>query len=374
MAPFKDLISCDSFFDFLDYYNMKINNNQTKGIITGVFSSVVSAELLMLCVDCDIKDAIGENVDYIRYVDDLTFFGDSLEEIHSKIPMVQRILNKYRLRINNDKTDIIENTYNMTFVDIYQTKKEFAFLDFDSDEKIKLDKDIFYSIKEYVAKKHDNNEWSDIKAFLTLLRRAINNEKLVLRENDVIKEVVYLAFYMIQLACLKPLFSSRCYKVIEVILEKISGEKGYKDIIRELIRKNRYIMNNYHDSILEIWHYYILSSYDSEFNAEQYIAEFSENEINPIILSMFVKEGSGKNAGVMKYIKKRYKQNVGESVDSGEWKHRIMFSKWWLPLFVIYSKDDKDYDKFFSNNEFQNIYRDMVDENIAGEYFHNPFA
>lgn len=94
--PYKDNICCDTYFDFLDYYNMKINNNQTKGIVTGVYSSTISAELLMLCVDYEINNVIGDEVSYIRYVDDLTFFSDSLEEIYSKMPLVQRVLNKYR--------------------------------------------------------------------------------------------------------------------------------------------------------------------------------------------------------------------------------------------------------------------------------------
>lgn len=72
--PYKDNICCDTYFDFLDYYNMKINNNQTKGIVTGVYSSTISAELLMLCVDYEINNVIGDEVTYIRYVDDLTFF------------------------------------------------------------------------------------------------------------------------------------------------------------------------------------------------------------------------------------------------------------------------------------------------------------
>lgn len=372
MMPFKDLIDCDAYFEFLDYYNMKINNNQTKGILTGVFSSTLSAELLMLCVDYEINKAIGEQVDYIRYVDDLTFFSDSLEEIHSKLPLVQKILNKYRLRINNHKTEVMKTIYNMSFVDIYKLKKEFDVLDFDSSDTYKLDKDLFYNIKGYIGKKHDNEEKSEIKAFLTLLKTVIKNDKLSLVDNGVIKESVYLAFYMMQLACLEPLFASRCYKVIAVILEKLNGEDEYQNIIEELLKKNKYIREVYHDSILQIWHYYILSQYDKEFDARKYIAEFSQYEINPIVLSLFVKKGYGKNSEIMRYIKKVY-QDKGTEGDAGKWKNTIMFSKWWLTLLVIYSKDDKDYDKFFSNKQFQNIYKDMIDEKIDGEYHHNPF-
>lgn len=164
--PYKDNICCDTYFDFLDYYNMKINNNQTKGIVTGVYSSTISAELLMLCVDYEINNVIGDEVSYIRYVDDLTFFSDSLEEIYSKLPLVQRVLNKYRLRINNNKTESQKSIYNMSYVDMYELKKRFDFFDFDTIESIKYDKEIFYNIKGYVARAYDNNLKSEIKAFL----------------------------------------------------------------------------------------------------------------------------------------------------------------------------------------------------------------
>lgn len=39
------------------------------------------------------------------YVDDMTFFSDSMETIYEKLPLIQRVLNKYRLRINSNKTE-----------------------------------------------------------------------------------------------------------------------------------------------------------------------------------------------------------------------------------------------------------------------------
>lgn len=48
---------------------------------------------------------IGEDIEYIRYVDDMTFFSGSMETIYEKLPLIQRVLNKYRLRINSNKTE-----------------------------------------------------------------------------------------------------------------------------------------------------------------------------------------------------------------------------------------------------------------------------
>lgn len=63
------------YFTFLDQFHQRVNNNQTKGIPAGVFSSHIAAELCMLCVDEEIRRYIADRpIGYIRYVDDLTFF------------------------------------------------------------------------------------------------------------------------------------------------------------------------------------------------------------------------------------------------------------------------------------------------------------
>ena len=44
-------------------------------------------------------------------------------------------------------------------------------------ETITLDKDIFYNLKGYIAKKYDSEEKSEIKAILTLFKKAIDRGK-----------------------------------------------------------------------------------------------------------------------------------------------------------------------------------------------------
>ena len=76
---------------------MKVNSNQTKGIIAGCFSSNISSELMMLCVDNEIEKIIkNEDISYIRYVDDFTFFSNSKERLEEFIDLTQKILNKYK--------------------------------------------------------------------------------------------------------------------------------------------------------------------------------------------------------------------------------------------------------------------------------------
>lgn len=361
--PYKDNICCDTYFDFLDYYNMKINNNQTKGIVTGVFSSTISAELLMLCVDYEINNVIGDDVSYIRYVDDLTFFSDSLEEIYSKLPLVQRVLNKYRLRINNNKTETQKSIYNMSYVDMYELKKRFDFFDFDTIDSIKYDKEIFYNIKGYVARAYDNNLKSEIKAFLSMLRRAISLKKLCFDIDEKIDLKKHTVAYMLQLACLEPIFASRCYRVIIAILALIDEDSKIDEIVNLLKSKNEFINATYHDSLLQIWHYYVLSKYDSKSNIKELLDSFGSDEINPIILAGFVKEKKAANKELFDYIKKTYSAIVNKEGEQSFWMRSIMFSKWWLPLLVIYLKDGKNYSQFYQSQHFHAIYREMKEDN-----------
>lgn len=360
--PYKDNICCDTYFDFLDYYNMKINNNQTKGIVTGVYSSTISAELLMLCVDYEINNVIGDEVTYIRYVDDLTFFSDSLEEIYSKLPLVQRVLNKYRLRINNNKTETQKSIYNMSYVDMYELKKRFDFFDFDSADIIKYDKEIFYNIKGYVARAYDNNLKSEIKAFLSMFRKAISLKKLCFDIDEKIDLKKHTVAYMLQLACLEPIFASRCYRVIISILDLIDKENKKDEIVKLLKSKNDFINVTHHDSLLQIWHYYVLSKYDAKSNIKELLDSFGSDEINPIILARFVKEKNAANKELFDYIKKTYSSIVYKEGESSYWMRSIMFSKWWLPLLVIYLKDGKNYSQFYESQHFHEIYKEMKED------------
>lgn len=360
-APFKPNIDCDEYFYFLDYYNMKTNNNQTKGIATGVFSSTVSAELLMLCVDYEINQVIGSEIEYIRYVDDMTFFSDSMEKIYSKLPDIQRILNKYRLRINHNKTESQKSIYNMSYVDIYELKKRFEFLN--TEEAISLNKDIFYNIKGYISKAYDEDRKYEIKALLTLLKSAINTGKLIFSAGSI-KFEKYLTAYMLQLANLEPLFASRCYRVIIEILELSKGKEGYSYILNELSAKSDFINQTYHDSVVQIWHYYVISQYDDKFKAKEFLNTYKSGEVNPLILSTFIKCEKGKNADIFKYIKDLYSDYENKPGEPSYWMRSIMFSKWWLPLLLIYIKDGKNYFKFYENNSFHEIYKLMKEQKI----------
>ena len=293
------------------------------------------------------------------YVDDMTFFSDSMETIYEKLPLIQRVLNKYRLRINSNKTESKNSIYNMSYVDMYELKNRFSFFDFEVTETITLDKDIFYNLKGYIAKKYDSGEKSEIKAILTLFKKAIDRGKLVMPEDSMIHLEQYISAYMLQLACTEPVFASRCYRVIISLLNLCEGKETYDEIIKEINAKNIHINATYQDSILQVWHYYVLSKYDSNINIERVIEAFASDEVNPIIIAGFIKEGFGNNKKLFDYIKRVYMAVENREGENSYWMRSIMFSKWWLPLMLIYVKDGKNYSSFYDSNHFHDFFKSM---------------
>ena len=289
----------------------------------------------------------------------MTFFSDSMETIYEKLPLIQRVLNKYRLRINSNKTESKNSIYNMSYVDMYELKNRFSFFDFEVTETITLDKDIFYNLKGYIAKKYDSGEKSEIKAILTLFKKAIDRGKLVMPEDSMIHLEQYISAYMLQLACTEPVFASRCYRVIISLLNLCEGKETYDEIIKEINAKNIHINATYQDSILQVWHYYVLSKYDSNINIERVIDAFASDEVNPIIIAGFIKEGFGNNKKIFDYIKRVYMAVENREGENSYWMRSIMFSKWWLPLMLIYVKDGKNYSSFYDSNHFHDFFKSM---------------
>ncbi|WP_336249432.1 RNA-directed DNA polymerase [Stomatohabitans albus] len=385
--PYKEFNGCDQYFKFLDYYNMKINNNQTKGIASGVFSSTLSAELLMVVIDyyidkliseLDIEDIqepsyLSEEITYIRYVDDLTFFSDSIEKIQSLIPAVERILNKYRLRINANKTEKVESVRDFNRVDFIDLKNRFTFLEKGSSEGCLLDKDMLFSIKRQIGAYLDSDEIPTVKSIISSIESAINDGRLVFFDSGTVGEafdpvINHFILYLLQLLCSEPVLGTRCYRLILSTSKYIlNAFDSGNDIALELNRyiaqvlksKVSYINKYFHDTLIQLWHYYVLREVDPRFNFSELGKYFVDLEINPILAAIMVESGREKNRKIFNYIKDRYVDSI-EDCTEGQWKNSIMFSKWWFPIFIIYLNDGYNY--YGYNMSINSVYKYLNNE------------
>lgn len=348
-SPYNELQLEKYYFEFLDTYNMKINYNQTKGIISGCFSSNVSSELLLLTIDYYINNYLSDkDVSYIRYVDDFTFFADSKEVLQNLLVKIQQLLTKYKLRINHNKTEIIESVLFQNCLDFNNIDHDFELL-----KDIWNEPQDFVQLKVLFKKYLENNKISELKVLLTKIARNIENNNDDFNDNNM-----FMVNYLLQLMFYDPNLAVNCYKVLDRLLDA-NIFNNCDAIFKSLENKTTKINEEFSNTLIQIWHYYILNKYN-DCKSKIYFKELKEsfgNEINPLILISFIKNGYYKNTEIMKYIKKTYQESINDSKNL--WKKSIMLSKWSLILINIRHVDKYNYYSFFESNDFKQIWRDL---------------
>lgn len=343
--PFSNLSVDFRYFRFLDHFHQRINNNQTKGIPAGIFSSHIAAELCMLCVDEEIRNylEIRENpIGYVRYVDDLNFFSDSESELAELYPIVQSILNKYRLRINGNKTEAIHAVYSLQPAYIAEILHDLPILS-ETDEPQNITTSDYYLVKRYIGNCLNDKRSSQIRALLTLLYRRISENTI--RIGEISKELFY---YLLKLVFEDVSLTTHIYRLLDLILER---EADSAEFIAALQRKGPKIDAEYPDTILQIWHYYVLFRYSSDEARMEMVKSLRTKHFNPLVASTMVLRGKKKNKELYSIIRDAYKLEAGEA----GWQATIMNSRWWLPLFKISRYDSHNYDHFMQSANFPDL-------------------
>ena len=354
--PFSVIGVDDRYFYFLDRFHQRINNNQTKGIPAGTFSSHIAAELCMLAVDEEIRGFLQSrpnSIGYVRYVDDLTFFSDSESELTALYPEIQTILNQYRLRINGNKTETIHSIYSTQPSYLLELEQEFPKLKEPEGTHVFSLPD-FFALKKYIGDCLRQGRSSQIRTLLSLLLRRI--QKGVLNIDEICDEVYYL---LLKLVFEDVTLVSHVYRLMDMLLSKAADADSLLEALR---RKQKKVDTEYPDTILQIWHYYVLFKYSSDEKKATIISSFLGKRCNPLVAAVMVVYGEGKNQELFNLIRDHYIQEAGNS----QWKEEIMYSKWWLPLFKIARYDSYNYDEFVQSSDFPQILRKFpmhLDEN-----------
>ena len=294
------------YFEFLDYYNMKINKNHTKGILTGTISSRISSELLLLSIDRTIKDNIKDDITYKRYVDDMWFYSDNVSSLETFKNKLQEILREINLEIQHEKTNLSKNIRTRKTGNISKVFNDFSFLTLDNYE-FKVT-DLLY-INSLISKdKLDLSYW---KSFLSILTKKIDKLDLII-DNSIIEGFLVM---FIKFGFLHNPLQTRIYKLIDKI--KNSNEE-HLDIIHKVLQNSSKQINNYfNDTIGQIWHYkLLLCSMDSEIRKKEFddiTEQYNKNDIdlNPMVLFYFIEEGNDiLNKKILIYIRERYLVNL----------------------------------------------------------------
>ena len=343
--PYSGMSVDFRYFEFLDKFHQRINNNQTKGIPAGVFSSHVAAELCMLCVDEEIRNYIetkNYRISYVRYVDDLTFFSDSEIELATLYPAVQSILNHYRLRINGNKTETLHAAFINQPAYIDELEKEFPILQVAEESKSLHTLELF-SLKKYITDCFSSDRASQVRALLSIIHRKILTGVLI------VSDISYELFcYLLKLVFEDTTLVCHAYQLLDTLLLKADDTQA---MLNALINKRNKIDEEYPDTLLQIWHYYVLFRHSDDAAKAQILNSIKAKKYNPLVITTMVLPGKNCNRELFVYIRDTY---IEES-QTEHWQQEIMYSKWWLPLFKIFRYDSHNYDHFMNSSNFPSI-------------------
>lgn len=95
----------DLWFNLMDIYQRKCKRNETQGIPIGSATSNICLEIILGKIDKELNDA-GYN--FHRYIDDYNCYCETSEQAHQFLLLLAKLLSQYKLSLNIQKTQIIE--------------------------------------------------------------------------------------------------------------------------------------------------------------------------------------------------------------------------------------------------------------------------
>lgn len=136
--------------------------------------------------------------------------------------------------------------------------------------------------------------------------------------------------------------------------------KSSDELISAMQRKRIKIDCEYPDTLLQIWHYYVLYQNCPDSEKSEIIDSLMGKVYNPLIIASMINFGDKANKKIFQYIRDTY---ISES-HSKQWRTEIMYSKWWLPLFKLSRYDSYNYDKFMHSVNFPAILREFAPHTV----------
>lgn len=357
--PFKTEImktpEIQFFFDFLDTFNMSINDNHTKGILQGPISSSISAEFLGIYIDFEIDKFHNK---FVRYVDDFIFFDKDYSSLDKAIERIDKIFRSVGVRRNQSKTEIAKGFPKIKQADLTAIINRFEFLN--KSKKINLKVSDLKDIRNFLKEMYVDENIPQIRSFLTNFSNYL--DRVYKNRNLDISQSIYIIPILLKIVYVFPVVSGHIYKTIEIILIK-SSIKEQNQILKVLENDTEYINSNFSDSDIQIWHYFLLANYSKESSRKLIGQKFlKENKnfkytVDSIIVSFFIKKNFKENCIFFDYIEYIYcEENDNQSNLNG-----IGSSRWWIALYRLYL--------YFSDDKVYNSYQSKKDRNLTKKFF-----
>nr|WP_276605390.1 RNA-directed DNA polymerase [Enterococcus faecium] len=328
--------SLKEFFSFLDEYNMGINDNHTKGILQGPISSSISAEFLGVHLDYMIQ-LDNPDIDFVRYVDDFTFFSTDASTLEKQIEVLDRTFRKIGLTRKVEKTHIDKGFPPSKEADLNNILYYFSFLDEEKGIHQLNDEDIS-SLRTYIFRLVQEERVPQIRALLTMLRKYVDKNYETNKMN--IKQSIYLVPLLLKLEYSFPIVSTHVNRLITSICNH-SEKNELKRVINILIDNLDYVESHYAETEIQIWHYYVITSFCNATIRNRLLkkvlrrCEGDPHSTDAIILSFFIKSNLSENYSIFLYVKNYYMKCCGYDMGTTN-LIGIGSSAWWLVFVRLY--------------------------------------
>ncbi|MCK1160714.1 RNA-directed DNA polymerase [Streptococcus uberis] len=346
--PYKKFSDSDNrisyFFKFLDNYNMAQNENHTKGILQGPISSSISAEFLGIAIDSIISV---KQTDFVRYVDDYTFFGKDRSKVEEILEDFDKNLRLFSLRRKQEKTIVEKGFPPSNGSNLNELFLNVKFLKGNSYIK----RDDISELRNYLSKLSNEHNVPQIRATLTIFKRYIDKVYKIEKINQ--KLSVFVVPLLLKVAYTEPVVTSHVYQLIDMIMLK--SERIEKITIVDILKNDiEYINKYFSETDLQIWHYYIFAKYAKNDIRSQILKNFLKNiknqtsTVDPVILSFFVKNNFTENKYIFDCMKEIYSFENGTNLKSKDCMTGIGSSRWWILFLELikYFRNPNIYQKF----------------------------
>lgn len=321
-------------FDNLDIINRTLNSNETKGIITGTYTSNLFSEIILSKVDRElIEECRKKDISFVRYCDDYYFYSDSKEKLNEIIVCVEKNLALYKLDINTSKTKIVEFPFYTSVLDTKQKTK--ALLerlnkkvekDKEEDEIEKVE-DLISNLEEAMKREYTNCNY--------ILKALYNSYDCIF--DDSVNAEIFLD-YLINLMFKYDYMSNSIARLILKILSNNSLDKDR--IITKWIKKSKNIVKRLKDISIIFLAYIILESNITNQDIDEFfLSLFKENDLAVILsIEYFINKS---DLNICKEELKNYIEEMEillkESYGGGRYL-QAYYSKYWLFLYINFTR------------------------------------
>lgn len=335
-----------SFFYWLDQYNQKINDNHTKGIIQGPISSKISAELFQLSLDQYIQKLIqvlSLDVHFTRYVDDYRFFAKKGSDLELLKHHLIKLFRKYELSFNDAKSKIYKG---------FEVQKQAHLNEYPEIKSLtegqisKFSFENYTTLRDTIISLLADEDIPTIKAVLTSLKKQFSKKRIKFENRKI---VISLVRFLIKVAYVKLIIAERIYRVISSIVFHVKADIK-RDIWEVLFEEMEYIEDNFSDTDLEVWYFYVLANIGNSDNTSKVFTQYKRNrnkkELNVLVLTVLLKTHS-------KQTNTRIETEILSSKPSGldddKYWDSISQSKWWLPISKLWVVSNRKVDNKLKN-------------------------